>query len=432
MSTDSTDPADGSPSSPAAKESTESDSDKRNLFGLTLEELERFAVNIGEKAFRGRQLFQWIYQKRCTDFDPMSNLNRPLRERLSELADIRLPQIIEEQKDPEDGTRKFLVQLLDHELIEMVLIPVGERLALCMSSQVGCPIGCRFCATGLIGFRRNLTAGEMLAQLMLAQDQAGDSGVSTVVLMGMGEPLLNLDNVVAMIKTAASEKGLGFGARRFTISTVGLVTGIRKLTAMRLKSGLALSLHAPLQALREELIPLAGANPLEQLIPACREYAEQAGDRVTLEYLLIAGLTDTMECARALAALSNQLPCKINLIAYNPIDYQLAHPVTAHGASEQPVPGSPPGLPGKAAGADDCRPQDENVRGVPPGLSRAESRAAPRIDPTTFRPPSTEAILRFRDYLYPRCPAVTFRQPKGLNIAAACGQLAGRKRSSPR
>jgi adenine C2-methylase RlmN of 23S rRNA A2503 and tRNA A37 len=192
---------------------------------------------------------------------------------------------------------------------------------------------------------------------------------------------------------------------------------------MRLKSGLALSLHAPLQALREELIPLARANPLELLIPACREYAEQAGDRVTLEYLLIAGLTDTMECAKALAALSNQLPCKINLIAYNPIDYQLVHPATG-GLMQTPVTGSPPGLPGKAARrrwADDCRAQDENVHGVP--------LAAPRIDPTTFQPPSPEAILRFRDYLYPRCPAVTFRQPKGLNIAAACGQLAGRKRS---
>lgn len=378
----------------ANKDSERPASKRRNIFGLGLEALEKFAVENGEKSFRGQQMFQWMYQKRLTGFDGMSNLNRALREKLAGLAEIRLPKIVKEQADPDDGTRKFLVRLADGEHIEMVLIPVGERLALCMSSQVGCAIGCGFCATGLMGFRRNLTPGEMLGQLMLAQDQAGEQRVSTIVLMGMGEPLLNLDNVVEMIHTAGSEKGLGFGARRFTISTVGLINGIKKITEMKLKAGLALSLHSPIQELREQLIPLAKSNPLDELIPACREYAAQQGDRITLEYLLIAGITDTVDCAKALVKISNQLPCKINLIAYNPI--------LARRRGEVP---SPEG---------DSADESPNHRG-------SDLRG---LDPTTFRPPTQEAIDKFRDYLYPRCPAVTFRQPKGLKIAAACGQLA--------
>ena len=342
---------------------------------MSLARLEDFTAEIGEKPFRGRQLFQWIYQKRLTDFEGMSNLNRPLRDRLARIAEIILPEIVKEQVDSEDNTRKFLVKLYDDEMVEMVLIPVGKRLALCMSSQVGCPIACGFCATGQIRYRRNLTPGEMLGQLMRGQDLAAATGVSTVVIMGMGEPLLNLPNVVEMIATAGSEMGIGFGARRFTISTVGLVRQIRQMTEMKLKASLALSLHAAIQKLREKLIPIAKANPLDKLIPACRQYAEQIGDRVTLEYLLISGITDTSECAKALAALSRQLPCKINLIAYNPI---------------------------------------------------VDEKGKPFPSAKNFQPPTQTAIDRFREYLYPRCPAVTFRKAKGLNIAAACGQLVGK------
>ena len=198
----------------------------------------------------------------------------------------------------------------------------------------------------------------------------------------------------------SSELGIGFSARRFTISTVGLIDQIRELTKFKLKAGLALSLHAPFQQLREKLIPSAKDNPLDQLIPACRDYISQAGDRVTLEYIMIAGITDTMECAKELAKITRQLPCKVNLIAYNPI-------VDDHGKPLAPIKQVKKGRLAAMRGGR---------------TSRSESNPKP-FSPYDFRTPSTESIEQFRDYLYPRCPAVTFRKAKGLKIAAACGQL---------
>lgn len=375
---------------------------RTNIFGHSLKGMELLIERLGEKAYRGRQLFQWVYQKETHDFAEMSTFNKPLRDALRENYEIVLPEVVKEQRDPEDGTRKFLVKFTDSQLVEMVLIPVHGRLALCMSTQVGCAIGCAFCATGLLGFKRNLTPGEMLGQLVLARRLAGEKGVANVVLMGMGEPLLNLANVVEMIGTAASELGIGFSARKFTISTVGLVDQIRELTKSRLKSGLALSLHAPTQELRERLIPTARANPLDELIPACRDYIRQAGDRVTLEYLLIAGITDTLECAKELANLTRQLPCKVNLIAYNPI-------VDSKGTPLAPM-------------KKTRRVDSEAKRGQRTG-NRPDKHGPFLLH--DFHPPTMEAIDRFREHLYPRCPAVTFRKPKGLRIAAACGQLVG-------
>lgn len=372
---------------------------KTNIFGMSLKGMEELMAAHGEKPFRGRQLFQWIYQKEVADFAKMSNFNKPLREQLAAKHDIRLPEVVRTQRDPDDDTAKFLVKFSDGALVEMVLIPVRGRLALCMSSQVGCTIGCKFCATGLLGFKRNLLAGEMIGQFMLAKNLTGDKELANVVMMGMGEPLLNLDNVIQAITTISSEQGLGFSARKFTISTVGLIAEIRKLTQMRLKSGLALSLHAPIQSLRERLIPSAKDNPLDQLIPACREYALQSGDRITLEYILIAGITDTMDCAKALAALTRKIPCKINLIPYNPI-------VNAKGQPLAPI--------------------KEVKKGRVAALRGATARSSSKpqaFTPFDFKTPSQEAIDRFREYLYPRCPAVTLRTPKGRSIAAACGQL---------
>ncbi len=372
---------------------------KTNIFGLSLKGMEELMVTHGEKPFRGRQLFQWVYQKETTDFAKMSSFNKPLRDQLDARHDIHLPQVVRKQRDPEDGTAKFLVKLTDGAMVEMVLIPVRDRLALCMSSQVGCTIGCKFCATGLVGFKRNLSAGEMIGQFMLARNLTGEKELANVVMMGMGEPLLNLDAVIEAIKTISSEQGLGFSARKFTISTVGLIKEIRKLTEMRLKCGLALSLHSPIQSLRERLIPSAKDNPLDKLIPACREYALQSGDRITLEYILIAGITDTMECAKELAALTRRIPCKINLIPYNPI-------VNARGVPLAPI--------------------KEVKKGRVAALRGTTSRSTARPRPFTpydFQTPSQDAIDRFREYLYPRCPAVTLRTPKGRRIAAACGQL---------
>jgi 23S rRNA (adenine2503-C2)-methyltransferase len=377
---------------------------RTNIFGLSLKGMEDVLEQLGEQPYRGRQLFQWVYQKEATDFGKMSIFNKPLRDAMLEQYEIALPEVVRAQRDPDDGTRKFLVKLIDARLVEMVLIPVHGSLALCISTQVGCPIACAFCATGMLGFKRNLTPGEMLGQLLLARRLAGEKGVANVVLMGMGEPLLNVRNVVEMIGTAASELGIGFSARKFTISTVGLVKEIRQLTRSHLKSGLALSLHAPTQRLRERLIPTAKANPLDELIPACRDYILQAGDRVTLEYLLIAGITDTMECAKELANLTRQLPCKVNLIAYNPI-------VDSKGVPLAPI---------KSAKSESRHSRESR---------KPASRSSSKLKPFAlgdFRPPTLEAIDRFREYLYPRCPAVTFRKPKGLKIAAACGQLVGR------
>lgn len=372
---------------------------KDNLFGLTLDQLQTLMEQAGEKRYRGRQLFQWIYQKGIFDLHRMTNLNRSLRERLAERFEIRLPEIAGEQTDPHDGTRKFLVRLYDGALVEMVLIPIRGRLTLCMSSQVGCTIGCKFCATGLVGFKRNLTSGEMIGQYVLALNLKGKQELNNVVLMGMGEPLLNLENVIETIDTISSELGLGFSARRFTISTVGLIPELRRLIASKIKAGLALSLHAPFQELRERLVPAAKDNPLDELIPVCRDYAKQAGDRVTLEYILIDGITDTMACAKELVRIANRLPCKINLIPYNPI------------VNEEGVP---------------LAPIKEARKGRVAALRGSSVRKSERPKPFTafdFRTPTEDAINRFREYLYPRCPAVTLRTPKGRSIAAACGQL---------
>ena len=388
---------------------------QHNLFGLSEAALEAFAVEIGEKPFRGRQLFQWLYQKRVTDFAEMTNLNRPLRDRLAELAEIRLPKVVKEQTDPEDGTRKFLVELFDGEPVEMVLIPVGERLALCMSTQVGCLMACTFCATGKMGFKRNLTVPEMLGQVILGDQLAGEQGISTVVMMGMGEPLLNLDNVLETLRISASEKGIGISARRYTISTVGLVKELRKLIDSGMKASLALSLHAPIQELRQQLIPIAKHNPLDKLIPLCREYAEYVSDRVTLEYLLIDGVTDTMECAKALVKIANELPCKINLIPYNPIVDSQGNPLFRWKYGKQPK---------ASSGLSSPRRRGPTLQSDPETGGEAPGHALLSFE--DYRPSKPESIERFRDYLYPRCPAVTLRTPKGLKIAAACGQLAAK------
>ncbi len=381
-----------------------------NVFGMSLAKMEMLMAELGEKPFRAKQLFQWIYQKEIYDFARMSSFNKPLRDKLQAGCEIILPEVVKEQRDPDDGTRKFLVKLHDGNLIEMVLIPVHGRLALCMSSQVGCTIGCKFCATGLLGFKRNLTTGEMLGQLVLARRLAGEIGVANIVLMGMGEPLLNLQNVIHMIEIASSELGISISARKFTISTVGLVKQLRELTKYKLKSGLALSLHAPIQQLRERLVPSAKDNPLDQLIPACRDYIAQAGDRVTLEYIMIAGITDTMECAKALADLTRKLPCKVNLIAYNPI-------IDDQGTPLAPI--------RKAKVSVD---RHSREGGNPEGGKGGKLKP---FTPHDFKPPTIEAIDRFREYLYPRCPAVTFRKAKGLKIAAACGQLVARVTGAP-
>lgn len=339
-----------------------------NLCGCTRQDFERVMAEFGEKPFRARQLYKWVYKNRVFDFRTMSDLRKDLRQRLQEKYHIALPHIVARQKSA-DGTEKFLLEFEDKNVAEAVLIAddASGRLTLCLSSQSGCPLGCTFCATGYLGFKRNLTVGEIVGQPLVIRDLYGDEAFDNVVFMGMGEPLLNYDAVMAAIDIMTDSLGLMIGARKITISTAGVTPGIKKLAASGSKVNLALSLNAPDDVRRRTIMPIAGKYPLPGLLAAVRTWTEVRKRRVTFEYILFADFNDDEQDALALAALVRGIPCKINLLAYNPIE-----------------------------GGVGRRPTDEEVD-------------------------------RFAQRLYPRAPAVTVRKSRGRDIDAACGQLAGKK-----
>ncbi|GIX30449.1 MAG: dual-specificity RNA methyltransferase RlmN [Porticoccaceae bacterium] len=296
-----------------------------NLLGLPQEKLERFFADLGEPRYRARQVMQWIHQRGVTDFQRMTDLSKPLRARLAQVAEVRPPRREAEQISA-DGTRKWLVRLDDGEAVEMVWIPDDGRGTLCVSSQVGCALDCSFCATGKQGFNRNLSAAEIVGQLWLALDAFGKFGprpdrpVTNVVLMGMGEPLLNFENVVDALSLMLHDWAYGLSKRRVTLSTAGLVPQIDAL-GDRVDVSLAISLHAPNDPLRDRLVPLNRKYPLSELIAAARRYLAKMPDqhrRITVEYTLIEDVNDHPGHARQLAALLRELPCKINLIPFNP------------------------------------------------------------------------------------------------------------------
>jgi len=295
------------------------------LMGATAEELERLAAELGEPAYRGRQLAEWIYRKDAHSFSVMSNLPAALRAKIQDTASLSRGTVLACQPS-DDGANKYLLRLSDGQRIESVLLPYPDRTTVCVSTQVGCPAGCTFCATAAAGLVRSLSAGEIVDQVLSLQREAGRR-VTNVVYMGMGEPLLNYDAVLRSIRLLNAEVGIAM--RRMTISTVGVTPRIRALQSENLQLTLAVSLHAPHEALRRRLIPLARRYPLAELISACRDYAEATGRRVTYEYLLLAGLNDTVQHARKLAALLRGSLASVNLIPYNTVlgkDYKRPSP----------------------------------------------------------------------------------------------------------
>jgi len=329
-----------------------------SLIGMDTRSLESLAVSLGEPAFRGRQLAHWLYRRQVREVDEWTNLPLLFREKLR--TSYRVTTLTEiGQQESADGTVKKGFRLQDGEIIESVLIPGKGGATVCVSTQVGCPVGCLFCATGHSGYRRNLTPGEIIEQVLLWQSV---THVTHVVFMGMGEPLLNYAAVLRAVRLLNQEVGIGM--RNLTISTVGIVPQIRRLAREQLQLTLAVSLHAPDDALRQRLIPTQHRYSVAELVSACRDYVAATHRRVTFEYVLLAGINDTPRHARSLASLLRGLVCNVNLIPYNP--------------------------------------------------------AAVEAD---FQRPSPARISRFRSHLEKAGIAVTQRRERGLDIEAACGQL---------
>jgi 23S rRNA (adenine2503-C2)-methyltransferase len=345
--------------------------ERQNLLGLTRPQLEAFVRELGSEPFRARQLWSWMYKRAVGDFGAMSDLAKSFRAQLVERAEIRVPEIVTRQESA-DGTRKWLLRADAKQAFEMVYIPEADRGTLCISSQVGCALDCSFCSTAQQGFNRNLSTAEIVGQVWLANrelgttGQPGDRAVTNVVLMGMGEPLANFRNVVPALRIFTDDLGFDLSRRRVTLSTSGLVPQIYKL-AEEVNVALAVSLHAPNDELRNELVPINRVHPIAELLEACWHYIDERNGRsVTFEYVMLDGVNDSLAHARELARLLKGQPAKMNLIPFNPF----------------------------------------------PG--------------TRYKRSSAETIVRFRDEMIDRGLLATIRRTRGDDIDAACGQLAGK------
>ena len=303
---------------------TSSAAAKVNLLGLSRQQLEAFFTDLGEKRFRAQQVMKWIHHQGVIDFAAMSNLGKGLREKLEALATITPPEIADQQ-DSADGTRKWAIRVAGGALVEAVLIPEAGRATLCVSSQVGCSLDCKFCSTGKQGFQRDLTAAEIIGQVWLAINsysgwQSGKGRIVTnVVMMGMGEPLLNFDNVVSAMSLMTDDLAYGLSKRKVTLSTSGVVPALDRLAEFSDVS-LAVSLHAPNDEIRNKIVPINRRYPIQQLLQSAKSYIDAQSDRkrvVTIEYTLLAGVNDQPEHARELSTLLKDFPCKINLIPFN-------------------------------------------------------------------------------------------------------------------
>lgn len=293
-----------------------------NLMDLTYAELETYVVEeLKESKFRADQIWQWIWQKGVSDFAEMTNLSKSMRQRLPEIARLDWPEVVDLQES-RDGTVKFLLSLHDGKRIETVLIPMKDRYSQCLSSQVGCAMGCTFCNTGEMGFERNLTMGEILGQILVARRFIAERELmplKNLVFMGMGEPLLNLDNLLRALEALPHNKGLNISWRRSTVSTVGFPEQLRILGESELALP-AISLHAPTQELREKIMPKAARVHIDDLMAAIDAFPMRPRERVTFEYLLLKGVNDSLEHAEQLARLLKHRRCKVNLISYNPTE----------------------------------------------------------------------------------------------------------------
>ncbi|GAB4551238.1 MAG: 23S rRNA (adenine(2503)-C(2))-methyltransferase RlmN [Rhizobacter sp.] len=343
-----------------------------NLLDYDLDGLAAFCEQLGEKRFRATQLFRWIHQKGAADFSAMSDLAKSLRDKLAGVAVVQPLAILSEQAST-DGTIKWLFDVGNGDAVETVFIPESDRGTLCISSQAGCAVGCRFCSTGHQGFSRNLTTGEIVAQLWFAEHHLrqrlklapGERAISNVVMMGMGEPLQNYSALVPALRVMLDDHAYGLSRRRVTVSTSGVVPMIDRLRD-DCPVALAVSLHAPDDALRDDLVPLNRKYPIDELLQACLRYLDKAPrDFITFEYCMLDGVNDTPQHAQALVQISQRVPCKFNLIPFNPFPES--------------------------------------------GLTRS-----PR-----------ERVMAFAHVLQDAGVVTTVRKTRGDDIAAACGQLAG-------
>ena len=296
----------------------ETDRERTDIQSMYPEELKKFMAELGEKPFRGTQVFTWLHQKLADSYGQMTNLSAGLRQKLESLAPLELPQPVEVQKSKIDGTRKYLFRLYDGNVIESVWMRYHHGNSVCISSQAGCRMGCRFCASTLNGLARSLRASEMLGQVYQIQKLTGER-VSNVVVMGSGEPLDNYDSLIRFLKIISAPEGLNISQRSLTVSTCGLVPEMRRLAREKLQITLALSLHASSDEKRKELMPIANRYSLSQVMEACRDYFEETGRRITFEYALAAGQNDSEEDAGRLAGLLKGFPCHVNLIPINPV-----------------------------------------------------------------------------------------------------------------
>jgi 23S rRNA (adenine2503-C2)-methyltransferase len=346
--------------------------EKVNLLGLSPAKMADFFASLGEKPFRAQQMLKWIHQYGESDFNNMTNMSKALRAKLADVCEIRLPEVIYHDVSS-DGTQKWVMRMDGGSAIETVYIPEKERGTLCVSSQIGCALDCSFCSTGKQGFNRDLSVAEIIGQVYVAamsfhqQGEKRAGRITNVVMMGMGEPLLNYDNVVDAMRLMMDDFCYGLSKRRVTLSTSGVVPMMDKL-GDDIDVSLAVSLHAPNDELRNELVPINKKYPLEQLIAATNRYLQKLPDKrkATIEYTMMEGVNDSLEHAEQLAELMKQVPCKINLIPFNPFPN------------------------------------------------------------SGYKRPSNNRVYRFRDHLINAGHVVTIRSTRGDDIDAACGQLVGR------
>ncbi len=341
---------------------------KKNIRALSLPELTELMVGLGEKGFRAKQVYEWLWKKDASSFEEMSSLSKELRSQLEEHFEIDHIEI-QDQQISTDKTIKCAFNTYDSRVVEGVLIPTSKRMTACISSQVGCSLACKFCATGKLKLMRNLTAGEMVDQVVYLRNQAEsryDTSLSNIVYMGMGEPLLNYNNMLRSTELLTSEKGLGISPRRITVSTAGIAKMIKKLGDDEVKFNLALSLHAANDEKRTQIMEINESNNLEALREALEYFHEKTGSRVTFEYIIFKDFNDSIEDAQELAEFAKCVPCKVNIIEYNPID-----------------------------GGE-------------------------------FEQASTKKVDAFAEYLENKNMIVNVRRSRGKDIDAACGQLANK------
>jgi 23S rRNA (adenine2503-C2)-methyltransferase len=339
--------------------------------GLTLPEIREYFVSQGEPAFRAEQVFKWMYGDMVDDFDKMNNLPKPLRTRLSESFSINTLSYSTDEISPSTRTKKYIFKTNEGYKIESVVIPEIKRTTLCISTQVGCPLDCKFCATGLMGYKKNLTSGEIFDQFKLASKDYKESEITNIVYMGMGEPLLNFNETVKSLEIFAEELTTGISLKKITVSTAGIAPKIKELESTGLKVKLAFSLHSCFEDIRSEIMPINKKYSLKENIEALKSYAMKTKTRITFEYVMLAAINDCNEDIKALTRLMSTIPSKLNIIPFNSLEHM-----------------NPSGLAGKL-------------------------RSTPK-----------ERIQEFADKLRAKNITVMLRNTQGDDIAAACGQLA--------